>query len=364
MRLGHLITFASTALATPLHLSARAGSVPANNGAPAVMDSGSAEYPRATNKFPNGTMIGAFTLTTPGDNPELVLKTVKSTDAGGSWSPLGEVFRGPRATHDMNNGFPFVLNNGRVLYAYRNHDRKTDGTYTYFRISISYSDDEGVNFKYLTTVDERVPSGVNGLWEPFIRYAHDGTTLQIFYSAENSAGDQDSIMRTSTDGGNTWSGPKTISGADINARDGMLGVAPIDNDGALIAVFETTEGENGRFVVSSVTSNDDGKTWGNRQRVFTPPSGKAAGAPQVWNVWGTLVVSFLTDEDRESTTGYANCATKIMTSTDGGKTWGNKFTVFADQSNWSGMSLLDQSHLLVMSGVNGKGALSQNVMLN
>ncbi|KAF2466613.1 uncharacterized protein BDR25DRAFT_359504 [Lindgomyces ingoldianus] len=92
----------------------------------------------------------------------------------------------------MNNGFPLVLNSGRVLYAYRNHDRNADGTYTYFRISISYSDDGGINFKYLVTVDERVPSGVNSLWEPFIRYAKD-RTLQIFYSAENSASDQDGM---------------------------------------------------------------------------------------------------------------------------------------------------------------------------
>lgn len=364
MNLKHMLVLGSTALASPFHLSRREGSVPALNGAASVMDPGAAEYPRSTNKNPDGSMIGAFTLTTGDSDPELVLKTIKSDDGGASWHALGEVFRGPRATHDMHNGFPFVLNGGRVLYAYRNHDRNADGTYTYFRISISYSDDGGVNFKYLTTVDERVPSGVNGLWEPFIRYAHDGTMLQIFYSAENSGGDQDSIMRTSTDGGQTWSAPKTISGADREARDGMIGVAPIDNDGALIAVFETTDG--GRFVVDSVTSPDDGATWGNRQRVFTPegPATKAAGAPQVWNVWGTLVVSFMTDEDRESDSGYANCATKIMTSTDGGKTWGNKFTVFEDQANWPGMALLDPNHLLVMAGVNGKGALSQNVVLN
>ncbi|KAF2789489.1 glycoside hydrolase family 93 protein [Melanomma pulvis-pyrius CBS 109.77] len=292
----------------------------------------SGEYPRSTNKQGDGSMIGGFALTTPEN--DLVLKTVKSIDGGNSWQALGE-FRGPRATHDINNPFPFILKDGRVLYAYRNHDRKEDGTYTWFRISISYSDDGGVNFKYLTTVDERAPSGINDLWEPFIR----------------------------TDGGKTWSGPKTISGAAIEARDGMLGIAPVDNNGALIAVFETTDG--GRFVVDSVTSPDDGATWGNHQRVYTPTGGpkKGAGAPQVWNVWGTLVVSFMTDEDRDSTTGYANCATKIMTSTDGGNTWGNKFIVFDDQANWSGMALLDPSHLLVMAGINGRGATSQKVQL-
>jgi hypothetical protein len=38
-----------------------------------------------------------------------------------------------------------------------------------------------------------LPLGVNGLWEPFIRYARDGSTSQISYLPENLAGDQDSI---------------------------------------------------------------------------------------------------------------------------------------------------------------------------
>ncbi len=70
-------------------------------------------------------------------------------------------------------------------------------------------------------------------------------------------------MRTSTDDGVTWSAPKTISGQDRTARDGMLGVAPLDDAQGLIAVFESTE--DGRFVVDSVRSSDDGKTWGDRQ---------------------------------------------------------------------------------------------------
>lgn len=115
-----------------------------------------------------------------------------------------------------------------------------------------------MTFKYLATVDQRAANGVNGLWEPFIRYAHDGTTLQCYYSSENNKDDQDSMMKTSTDGGATWSAAKTISGADTLSRDGMLGVAPIDNNGALIAVFENTE--TGIFTVDSVTSTDDGAT--------------------------------------------------------------------------------------------------------
>lgn len=153
---------------------------------------------------------------------------------------MGEVFRGPTAEHDINNSMPFQLPSGRILYAYRNHDRTGDDWhYTYFRISISYSDDGGKSFKYLSTVAEAVPSGVNGLWEPFLRLAGDGT-LQCYYSAENNGGDQDNFMKYSKDGGQTWSNWVAVSGGNVNSRDGMVGVAPIDGSGNLMLVFPFT----------------------------------------------------------------------------------------------------------------------------
>jgi hypothetical protein len=46
-------------------------------------------------------------------------------------------------------------------------------------------------------------------------------------------------------------------------------------------------------------------TWGNRFNLYTPWKG-TAGAPQVYNVWGTLVASFMTDEDHPGTTCKSN----------------------------------------------------------
>lgn len=123
---------------------------------------------------------------------------------------------------------------GRALYAYRNHDRTgTDLHYIYFRISVSYSNDEGKTFKYLSTVEEHVPNGFSGLWEPYLRLARDGT-LQCYYSAENSESEQDNFMKYSKDGGQTWSHWVTVSGGDRLSRDGMVGVAPIENSGNLM----------------------------------------------------------------------------------------------------------------------------------
>jgi hypothetical protein len=37
-------------------------------------------------------------------------------------------------------------------------------------------------------------------------------------------------------------------------------------------------------------------TWGTRRKLYHPRQG-SAGAPQIHNVWGRMVVSFMTDED-------------------------------------------------------------------
>lgn len=148
----------------------------------------------------DGGLIAGYAAS---DGAQHVLRTAKSTDGGQSWHHQGEVYRADTATHDLDNAFPLQLPSGRILYAYRNHDR-TGSQYTYYRITISYSDDGGVTFLYLSTVAERPASGVNGLWEPFLRVANDGS-LQCYYSAENSATDQDGFMRQSSDGGLTVS---------------------------------------------------------------------------------------------------------------------------------------------------------------
>jgi hypothetical protein len=166
-----------------------------------------------------------------------------------------------------------------VLLAYRNHDKDAStGNYTFFRIDVSYSDDDGATWKYLST-PATMPGGTIGIWEPLLRNAADGNLQKIYYSQENAADDQDTIEQISTDGGSTWGDQMTISGQDFTSRDGMTGVATISGSN-LIAVFESEQG--GYFQVDSITSSDDGNTWGNRQTVYLPTgTNNNAGAPQV-----------------------------------------------------------------------------------
>lgn len=75
----------------------------------------------------------------------------------------------------------------------------------------------------------------------------------------------------------------------------MTGVTTVSGTD-LMAVFESES--EGTFSVKSITSSDDGKTWDNRTTVYTPDSpNTSAGAPQIVNVGGTLCVSFMTNED-------------------------------------------------------------------
>ena len=320
----------------------RAGVIPSLDGPQNIMGSGT--YPRA-NFLRDGSIVGAYTAFGSGDN---IITLAHSTDGGASWTQIGVADQGPTATTDKDNPYPIQLPSGRVLVAFRNHDRQ-DGTYTFFRITICASDDNGQTWEYLSTPTQD-PGSVNGNWEPFMRIAGDGT-LQLYYSRENSVVDQDSLMRTSNDGGATWSSATVISGAELsNARDGMLGVTSVSGSN-LVAVFETETG-GGTFHVSSVTSSDDGKTWGNRQVVYAPSNaGTNAQAPQVINVGGTLVASFMSDEDSPG-----NPAAKVVTSGDGGATWGNKLTFSDAVSHWPGLLTLDGSSFLGMADYGGAKA--------
>ena len=342
-----------------LNLQALAAPVPGSNsksstlsGSPVVFGAGT--YPRA-NRLSDGSLLGVYTKFTGGNN---VITTTKSTDNGASWQDLGAVASGPSNANDIDNPYVLQLPTGRVLCAFRNHSKDpSSGAYTYFRITICYSDDNGKSWAYLSTASQD-NGPVNGNWEPFLRLAKDGT-LQIYYSRENSASDQDTIERFSTDSGKTWSSPQTISGAGITSRDGMTGVTTVSGSN-LMAVFETES--TGIFTVMSITSSDDGKTWSSQRNLVYSATGtsNSAGAPQIINVGGTLVVSFMTNEDANlgSSGGpyTSHTEAKLVTSCDGGKTWGNKLTTAPEQSAWPGLVGIDQKSFLALADHGGAKA--------
>ncbi|OZJ04229.1 hypothetical protein BZG36_02960 [Bifiguratus adelaidae] len=276
------------------------------------------------------------------------------TNNGQSWQETGTVTTG---VGDIDNGFLLELpttapgaSHRRILAAFRNHSKDSSGAYTYFRITVCYSDDGGITWAFLSEVEGRNPP--EGIWEPFMRMSADGSKVQIYYARENASNDQDIVMRTSSDRGVTWSNFATVAGATTTGRDGMPGVTQYHHGtgNKLLCIFETTEGGTGNFMVKSVTSSDDGATWGNRALVYSATgSTNNAGAPGVTTVGNDLVAIFMTDEDTSQHQWVNGADVKSLVSTSvssSGITWGNKITVSPVQSNWPGIMTLDNSHAL------------------
>ncbi|KAK1782239.1 LOW QUALITY PROTEIN: hypothetical protein QBC45DRAFT_448640 [Copromyces sp. CBS 386.78] len=285
-----------------------------------------------------------------------VLRTSLSTDYGASWSPLGEVTRLPNdGTSDLDNAMPLALPSGRILFAFRHHSlalnpsSPTGFSYTQYRLDVCSSSDGGATWSFLSHIDERPaspdPNQLNGLWEPFLRLAADGRTIQAFYSSENSRGDQDNLMRFSIDSGATWSDPPILvsSSSEADSRDGMTGVSSVSSSpcrqNELICVFETTS-PSGVFSIARVLSHDDGKTWGERKT-----GGKWAGAPQVHLVGDTL------GTELEKIDGaYTKVVARI--------TWTEQAqTVAGVGSHWPGLFSLNETHFLTLYSTDELGAV-------
>lgn len=219
----------------PNVVKARAAPTPSAAGSVVTLAT-SGTYPRVNSvTYANGStaLIAGYTGTTD-SGANKILRVAQSTDSGSSWTTIGSVAEGPAASQELDNPFPLqIASGGRIIYAYRNHDiDASTGDYTYYRITVSYSDDFGLNWSFLSQVIERTATSTkNGLWEPFLRLANDGTTIQCYYSSEDASDDQNNFMKYSTDGGATWSDEEIyVSGQNVTSRDGMTGVAVVSGD--------------------------------------------------------------------------------------------------------------------------------------
>lgn len=126
-------------------------------------------------------------------------------------------------------------------------------------------------------------------------------------------------------------------------------------------MFENTE--DGPFSIRSVLSYDDGMTWNETTRsiVYDPANyASTAQAPAVINVAGTMVVSFITNEDTPSdTSGDADGGTfKVVTSSNTELVWADK-TSISTGAHWPGLYSLGGEDFLVLYGSDTVGLASR-----
>lgn len=189
----------------------------------------------------------------------------------------------------------------------------------------------------------------------------DGREVQMYYARENNDMSQNCVMIRSSDEGRTWSGPSIVAnGGTTHVRHGMIGVCETSGPDHLFGIMETG-GPTG-FYLSGVSSDNDGKSWHSAKKIYSPRGYRTnANAPQVVNVNGVLVASFMTEEDGG---GDAGRKTKLITSHDGGKTWANNTTIGEAESKWPGIYHLGGNDVLVVhEAAQGPGAVAQRVTL-
>lgn len=109
-------------------------------------------------------------------------------------------------------------------------------------------------------------------------------------------------------------------------------------------------------------SYDDGFTWSSRTRLYTARNGKNAGAPFVINVGGTLVASFMTNEDT-ATPSIDGGQMKVVSSSNGGQTWSGAIVTGGTGSHWEATYSVDNSHFLALYSLDRKGLVSQKYSL-
>lgn len=326
-----------------------------------------ATYPRLTRLSDGSILLGLTRL----DPPAKVLVVKRSVDEGRSFQPWGEV---TRCEGDCDNMFLLEVPSAtetetgaapRVIAAFRNHDVDPHNHRlpTYFRITVCESLDGGRTWTYLSQAAEK--PAPNGLWEPFLRLGARGE-VQMTYSQELEPRDQDTMLRTSADGGRTWSAARTATGGGEALRDGMTGVAATTDRGrpALVMVFETTR-RPGVFSVEAVVSYDDGLSWAHRQVVHAPADPRAnAGAPQVEAFAnGGLATVFMSDEDVEGRDWPRKATVKTVFGgplLDGKIQWRTPEDACPTPSFWPGVFRLSDTQ--VMAACEHKGDVRGRIL--
>ncbi|KJJ29375.1 BNR/Asp-box repeat domain protein [Aspergillus flavus AF70] len=304
-------------------------------------------YPRLA-RLGDGSLLASFTHF---QGKTRVLAVSRSTDGGRTFQDWGEVSRGEG---DVDNVFLLEVAPGTVLGAFRNHDIGPHGP-TYFRITVCRSTDAGRSWHFLSQAAEK--GAPNGIWEPFMRLGRQGE-VQLTYSLEFAHNNQSTMMVQSFDGGATWTQPRCLHGDCDALRDGMNGIAPTWDNGreALVMIFETTS--FGTFNLEALISYDDGQTWGWRHRVYVPPQGHNAGAPQIASFAdGSLAVIFMTDEDHNEVSWTQNASIKVVFAgppQNGQIQWSKPTVICPHTSHWPGIAPVDGNTLFATFECEGR----------
>jgi len=160
----------------------------------------------------------------------------------------------------------------------------------------------------------------------------------------------------STDGGRTWSAPSVIVDSEWDDRNPAVGLMA---DGAIVVAYAEARTYNekgewdtsaGEYVLFYVLSTDNGRTWSEKQKLYTGPiRGGSPFGRIILLSDGTALMSLYGGRDpgwQGQLPEGANKLSGLVRSTDNGRTWSEFSLVSATGHNEMTLLALSDDHLL------------------
>jgi Neuraminidase (sialidase) len=201
--------------------------------------------------------------------------------------------------------------------------------------------------KRLTSADRVVVQGRG--YFPVLIQLKDGSLAAVLRKGSSHVSKDGKLeFIRSTDGGRTWSAPRTVVDSKWDDRNHALGQMP---DGTIVCAYSElqTHKRAGRapirdFVPYYVTSSDNGKTWSKKKSLATGAIGKAspygkitvtADGTALMAVYGRIAPAMA----RVLRIPRGTVLAGILRSRDNGKTWGD-FSILSQNGKHAEPALL------------------------
>jgi hypothetical protein len=194
------------------------------------------------------------------------IRAARSTDGGGSWSVVARVDTATPATNVASTPALVRGSGDNVFVVWR--DSRNGNNDIYF----ARSADSGATWTGETRMDTDA-AGTHVSEAPSV--ASDGTNVYVAWHDYRTSSRADIYVRTSSNGGVTWSAADVRVDADPIAHDSRQPVVLAMPGGAAVVVW--LDDRHGRTSVYASRSEDGGRTWLARDlRVQTNTAGTTA----------------------------------------------------------------------------------------
>ncbi len=181
-----------------------------------------------------------------------------------------------------SEGAFLTLKNGRIMYAYSRYSGDSWSDHAPACIAVRTSNDNGKTWTAQDRIIVQNEGGCNVMSVSLLRLQNGN--IALFYLRKNGVDDCRPMLRTSADEAKTWSDPVpciTAPGYFVLNNDRVI---QLSNGRLLLAVsYHRTKSENGelgldgRGIMLSYYSDDDGQTWHEGQDWLALPARSNSG---------------------------------------------------------------------------------------